>query len=251
MPEERKKGLTGSTLKWIALITMLIDHIGAAVLEQSLLQASFSWSWYRFDLALRTVGRLAFPIYCFLLAEGFLHTRSRGRYLLRLLLFAVISEIPFDLAFSRAFFDWSYQNVYFTLALGFVSIWAFQKLTGGENPRLVPFWRGFGAVAVFIVAMGIAHLIHTDYGAMGVALVVIMYVTRRGGWVRALFVMLTLAMMLPFGSHWVELLGGLSLILIHFYNGERGKQPKWFFYVFYPTHLALLVLIRTLIWGGI
>ena len=252
MELKSKKGISGAAIKWVALASMLIDHIGAVLIEEGLWNVQpFSPSLYLFDIALRTVGRIAFPLYCFLIVEGFFHTRSRWRYLLRLLAFGVLSEIPFDLAFNHRLLDWSYQNVYFTLGLGFISIWIWEALAKGENPRLVPFWRGFGAMAAFIIAMGIAYAGHTDYGAGGVLLIVMLYAEKDAGWVLDLFVMAALGVLLLFGSHWIELLGGLGLILIHLYNGERGRQPKWLFYSFYPAHLALLALARFFIWGKI
>ena len=246
-----KRGLTGAVLKWIALVSMLIDHSAAVMIEQGL-RVAVGWTRqiYHFDLVLRTFGRLAFPIYCFLLAEGFRHTRSRGRYLLRLFVFSLISELPFDMAFHRSFADWGYQNVFFTLSLGLLAIWACEALTRPGGVRKLSFGRILCAILACAAAMAVGYFAKTDYGAMGVLLILLMYLLRGKPWLRDICVMLTLGGMLLFHSHWIELFGGLSLILIHAYNGERGRQPKYLFYAFYPCHLLALVLIRAAVFGS-
>ena len=126
-----KRGINGSTLKWIAALSMLVDHFAVVFRRGSILAGSplLTSGQYYF---LRGVGRLAFPIYAFLLAEGFFHTRSVEKYLLRLLLFGLISEIPFDLAFESAWLDMSYQNVFFTLFLGLLAVYLWDRLTCGD-----------------------------------------------------------------------------------------------------------------------
>ena len=106
--EERRWGLNGFTLKWIAMLTMLIDHTGMVLFPQ-----------YRI---FRIVGRLAFPIYCFLLVEGAVHTSNWKKYVSRLILFALISEIPFDLARSGQIVAADAQNVFFTLSFGLLAV---------------------------------------------------------------------------------------------------------------------------------
>ena len=125
---EKKKGISGSTLKMIAIVTMLIDHIGAAVLARLLMvnglgeldqtntDAIMQWlsangALYWMYTVMRMIGRVAFPIFCFLLVEGFLHTHDVKKYAMRLGLFALLSEIPFDLAFSSKILEFNYQNV--------------------------------------------------------------------------------------------------------------------------------------------
>ena len=108
-------GINGFTLKWIAIVSMLIDHMGAILFPQY--------------IEMRIVGRLAFPIYCFLLAEGAVHTSNIRRYEIRLLAFACLSDIPFDLAFFGGV-TLEHQNVFFTLLLGVLVIEQFQKHEG-------------------------------------------------------------------------------------------------------------------------
>ena len=124
---ERVPGIYASFLKTLALLSMIIDHLGAAVLG-TMLSYGIVPSEQREKLYLvyricRSIGRLAFPIFCFLLVEGFVHTRSKERYALRLLIFAFISDVPYDLAFSHEVFDWTECNVFFTLFFGLMAIW--------------------------------------------------------------------------------------------------------------------------------
>ena len=116
----KQQGISGYWLKVIAVVSMLIDHTSAVILEQipGLENPAF---------LMRIIGRAAFPIYCFLLVEGFYHTRSRAKYAGRLFLFALISEVPFDLAFSRRMWDFSSSNVFFTLLFGLLVIWGVEN----------------------------------------------------------------------------------------------------------------------------
>lgn len=143
-PEAGKKGIPGSTIKIIAVAAMLIDHVAAALLTRMLIRkgawglrymgerAREAWMaengllFYGMEV-MRVIGRLGFPIFCFLLVEGFQKTRNRHKYAFRLGFFALISEIPFDLAFSGKVLEFDYQNVYFTLLIGmlFMEICAF------------------------------------------------------------------------------------------------------------------------------
>lgn len=147
---EKKKGISGSTLKMIAIVTMLIDHIGAAVLARLLMvnglgeldqtNADAIMQWLSANGALywtytimRMIGRVAFPIFCFLLVEGFLHTHDVKKYAMRLGLFALLSEIPFDLAFSSKILEFNYQNVFFTLFIGLLMMIAYRAVEEKEE----------------------------------------------------------------------------------------------------------------------
>ena len=117
-------GLTGSTLKLFAIITMLIDHTGAAVVGTIIGLGNLRTTDYELYRTLSTlyrlmrgIGRLAFPVFCFLLVEGFFHTRSVRKYCERLFLFALVSEFPFDFALKPSAVFWNKQNVDFTLLL--------------------------------------------------------------------------------------------------------------------------------------
>lgn len=245
----KSRGLSAAALKWIAIVTMLLDHIGAAVLDGLFMESRELSSAVLLILyyALRVIGRLAFPIFCFLLIEGLIHTRSRWRYFLRLALFAVLSEIPFDLAFQRTWWSLGYQNVFLTLALGLCAAAAWDWLTKGNAPDCAPL-RGLAAVLTAAVAVLAADWLKSDYGAWGVALILVMYLLRDKPWGRDLLSLAVLcAMVLAANSHWIEILGALSFPLLHLYNGQRGRQNKYFFYVFYPAHLLFLAGVLALI----
>lgn len=233
-----KKGITGAALKWIAILSMLIDHIGATLIENGIyVSGSYTSAWVAADLVLRSVGRLAFPIFCFLLVQGFLHTKDMRKYLLRLMLFGVLSEIPFDLAFQRSYMDWNYQNVYFTLLLGLLAIWLWQRMDGPGFHRVL-------AAAAALACVALAWLGKTDYGGWGVALIVVLYLLRDKPLWRNLAAAAALA-----AANLLEVFGYFDFLLFRSYNGERGRQPKYLFYVFYPLHIGALALIRYLIYG--
>lgn len=164
---ERKKGISGSTVKIVAVVTMLIDHIAAAILTRMVIARGFFVvtqsgnmteiaSWMSKNgvlffgmMLMRLIGRLGFPIFCFLLVEGFQKTRNVRRYALRLGLFALISEIPFDLAFSGRILEFGYQNVYFTLFLGLAALIGFDFIEKHELTK---------ALRVLLTAAGILLL---------------------------------------------------------------------------------------------
>lgn len=246
----KKTGLTGAHLKWIAILTMLIDHIGAALLELGLLPKianavlagnSFQYLvadyhfWYRFDDVLRAIGRLAFPLFCFLLVEGFLHTKNSKKYALRLGFFALISEIPFDLAFNEKLLEISYQNVFFTLLIGLLVLIGLKYFEETLPPHFS--WLRF---LVALTGILFAVFLRTDYDAFGIMLIVLLYEFRNLKTLRCI----AGAILMLFNST----TGCLAFLLIWFYNGERGKQlPKYFFYLFYPAHLMVLFLVRIIL----
>jgi hypothetical protein len=250
--EAGQRGLSGFWLKMIAVITMFIDHSAASVLERLLVQMP-SWgpvtadnfmTWRHVYIACRIIGRMAFPIYCFLLVEGFHYTRSRGKYALRLFVFALLSEVPFDLALQQSFFDVNYNNVFWTLLIGLLTIWAADVVAQKVRQR-VPhearqrLWIGVVRIFVLICGALAAQLLATDYGASGVFAIYIMYLfyeQRMAG-----FATMVVALGLLDGT--IEFAALLMLVPLHFYDGTRGKQMKYFFYAFYPVHLLLLALL--------
>jgi len=146
-----RRTFSGTALKTIACITMLVDHIGASCIEAGILTPGLdagtlsqdtlsAYPLYRLDMVLRFTGRLAFPLFCFLLVEGFVHTHNVKGYLGRLVLFGLLSEVPFDLAFFRTPFDPSAQNVYWTLALGVLAMAGLKRFEK-ENGLGAPHWR--------------------------------------------------------------------------------------------------------------
>ncbi len=242
-PHRPKKGIPGSTLKLIAIITMFIDHIGAAILEHSTIYNYSIQHGERsyiilstVDLILRLIGRIAFPIFCFLLVEGFVHTRDVKKYALRLGIFCFLSEIPFDLAFFRQPFFFGHQNVFFTLFIGLLVLIGLKKFEGAGAKN------GIGRVLCLVVGAGLARFLRTDYDAFGVCVIVFFYLFRNRPRLRDITTMLTLVLSTP-----LEITGILALLPIHLYNGQRGRQAKYLFYLFYPVHLFLLYGIGQLL----
>lgn len=218
------------TLKVLACTFMLIDHIGAALLPQ-----------YVF---LRVIGRLAFPIFAWMLTIGYKHTKDPIAYMKRLAFFALISQLPFYLAFNI-----THLNIFFTLLLGFVSIYACNKI---ENPNL----KLLPLIALSILAV----ILKTDYDFYGVFTIFFFYLFRddfkKTVLVQCAFnlipVLLTaLSFLLQHKvmplDYALQSFSLFSLILIYLYNGEQGRKAKYFFYIFYPAHLTLIYLIKVLL----
>ena len=238
---ETKKGISGSVLKWVAVVSMFIDHCTAVLVEGSWDVGIRAVSYEQY-LVLRGIGRLAFPIYCFLLAEGLLHTRNVKKYLLRLGIFALLSDIPFDLAFRRSFLAWDYQNVFFTLFFGLLGLSLWRLLTEKKDFRAA-WWRQLlGLLCIAAMAL-VAELCHTDYGWQGVTVISLMYLLCTQPALRDLGSFAVLYFSSP-----LELAALPDLLLFRLYNGARGRQSKYFFYIFYPAHLLLLAGLRWLLW---
>lgn len=236
LQQQTRQGLSGTALKLVACVTMLIDHIGASCIEAAYATAAeIPAAMAQLDTVLRLIGRLAFPIFCFLLVEGFLHTHDVKKYIERLLVFGLVSEVPFDLAFFRTPFYWGHQNVYWTLALGVLAMAALKRFEDADGNVV---WKGRLAALGFAV---LAQLLNTDYGAIGVALIVALYLTRNN---RKYQCIIGAVMML------FEWTAPLAFLLVWYYNGQRGRcapWQKWAFYGFYPVHLTILAAVTNLL----
>lgn len=224
MKERTKKSISASTLKWIAVISMLVDHFGIAIYWQ------LEGHTYKIYEIYRYVGRIAFPIYCFLLVEGFFLTRDIRKYIGRCFLFACISEIPFNMAVYGQIWYTHGQNVYFTLTIGLCTLVALDRV------------RGFGAVSVVKqllcigIGAGLAQMLEVDYHYLGVLFIVMFYYCREmNKWQRDLIGAVAFS---------YEVTAPLAMIPIHFYNGERGLRLKYVFYLVYPVHLLIYGIIR-------
>lgn len=253
--EGGKRGIPGSTLKLIAVIAMLIDHIAASILVQLIVTNPVNYVDHKLQMTpiviayyiMRGIGRIAFPIYIFLLLEGFAHTHNRLWYLGRLTLFALISEIPFDMALqiSRKRFltghivEFDYQNVFFTLAIGLLTIMLIDKVWDCKREIYTKV-----LIDCFIAGLGmeLAALLQTDYGAAGVAAIVAAYIFRK--WRIPQMIALCLPLIY---SDWLEAVALINVFPVAFYNGRRGWKLKWIFYAFYPAHLLILGIIRLFI----
>lgn len=234
--------LTGSTLKIIAIITMLLDHTGAAVIFRGLANKAFNPEYYELWSGvyriMRDAGRTAFPIFCFLLVEGFCYTRSRKRYALQLFLFALISELPFDYVFYGTVAVWA-QNVYFTLLIGLLVIWFAEGIKS--------FYRKQSRILMVLLQLMVlfaggftAYLLGTDYSYKGVVLIYIFYALRNWR---------SVAGMVGYLSFLWEPWCFPAFLLVQCYNGKRGISLKYLFYLFYPLHLLVLyVFLRLIGW---
>ncbi len=230
---ERTDLLTGNQLKLIACAAMFCDHAAKALGIHGAAKI----------LMAQVIGRIAFPIFCFFIAEGFFHTRDRRKYLFRMLFFAAVSEIPFNLTIFHAFWHPRYQNTLFSLSLGLILFLCLSKVASYPDMPAVRAWILKGLlIAGFATA---AHYLRIDYKA-------------RGLLVMALFYFLHDRRPLSLAGLWSGVilnLNGiqnpaalLAAVPLHFYNGKRGKlKLKYFFYIFYPLHLLLLYAIRRLV----
>ncbi len=324
MEKRATKGLTATGVKTIAMICMFIDHAAASVYQGLLYSKLFS-NGFPFDgslslmdaittnyhgplyLFFRAIGRVSFPIYCFFIVEGFKYTHSRGKYLLRLIIFAFISEIPFDLAIFGRFIYAKYQNVYFTLALGLAMIWMIDTLwekqiqqhfkvllaigatlLGGFNLGKLLYryaldsvfpsemnpnaaFTGTVVTTVIVVAVLIAVLyyikkkdiayrisvimcaagaacmvadqtmfleIQTDYGALGIITILLMYLFRNR---KMISISAGTGFLAVMNVSEIPCIAAIPIILL--YNGKRGNYNRYIFYIFYPAHLLLLGVI--------
>lgn len=232
--------LSASALRVLAMTCMLLDHMWATVVPGNF--------W------MTCVGRLAFPLYAFQLAEGFIHTADRRRYALRLLGLALVSEIPFDLVqFSTPFFPF-HQNTVFTLLLGLWAISGLDRARRERTPRRIAL--GLLTLAAACLLGGIGFV---DYGIMGVLTVVMFYLLRDFPLDRlAQLAAMVLLNIVLFKGQTISLVGFdfptqgfavLALVPIWLYSGKKGfggKGFQWAAYLFYPVHLLVLYLLYTL-----
>ena len=220
----QKAGLSSTALKIVAITTMLVDHIAAT--------QGISGSGYTI---MRGIGRLAFPIFCFLIAEGAVHTRDIRKYALRLGIFALISEIPYDLAFKQTIWYPQRQNVFFTLFLGLVVVAFFQWAM--EKPTRLAIWT-----AAATAAMWGAEWLHSDYGYAGVMLILLFYLLRPLPWWKYPVI----AGVMAFSWHsGLQLYALLAFPLLWLYSGAKGRGlNKYVFYAFYPGHLLILWFLQ-------
>lgn len=221
---------------------MLLDHIGFLLLPSGPLYVCF-----------RTVGRLAFPLFCFLLIEGFFHTGNRTRYAQNLLFFAILSEIPFNLACRRTLFFPEAQNVFFTLFLGLLMLTALSLLPVSPKTALPPFTfpseinhmlLSAGIVIFFAV---LAFLCRCDYQAYGIILLALLYWYRIGILPPAIPTLFAAFLSAEFFCA-----AAFSMLFIRLYNGTRGRQrDKYLYYLFYPLHLLILTFLSVWLSSGL
>lgn len=225
-----QKGLSQEWLKMIACVTMFIDHFAVLV---------------NYNIWLRVIGRLAFPIYCFLISEGVRHTRDVKKYVGRLLIMALVTEPIYDFVLYPDYGLWAHQNVLWTLALGAILLECVRRLE--KKP-----WRYLLVVPFALLG----ELIHCSYGGAGILLIALFGLMRDipgQKWVWLIGLMLINSIMpsirVPvFGVRVsCQLFGALAWVPICFYSGKKQTSSKalsWGFYLFYPVHLLVLYGIQ-------
>lgn len=317
-PEKGRGGLSATALKMIAVICMIVDHIAAFILYRMIALGIFKTNIVLFEISglkfsperllyyvMRGIGKISFPLFAFFIVEGFLHTRSRAKYMLRLFVFALISQLPFAVAvngLSKSFGELMIPtNVLYTLLIGLIVIWSSETLKkyvpGGFVAAcfrilvcLVPtayvayeiysilcfndalaaqpllfaqVWLGLAAAtftALFIYGkfaskeqaraissslsflgfgMILADLLGTDYLSVGVLIIFVMYVMAKRNKPVGMAMSVTLLCL----NNFIEIPAFVDVFLISKYNGKIGKGWKYFFYIFYPAHIAIIVLI--------
>ncbi len=268
MPITRFQKVNGNVLKIVACISMLIDHITGGIMYPVVRYGRYQGNLSIDELNklyvfLRSVGRTAFPIFAFLLVEGFMHTRSRLRYGFSLLLFGFISEIPFDLIFfsqemifttdipaalsaNKAYLG-DQCNVYFTLFIGFIVMWAIESLMDFYRSKNLPNIISWLSVILIVFSgCALAYSLNTDYDMYGVLLISIFYLLRNHEVLRLLGGFLFISNLS------IEYASFPGFILMLFYSKKRGRNLgifKYLFYIFYPVHLLCIYLIRGIIYG--
>lgn len=214
----KKMGINSFTLKLIAVFSMLIDHVGAVFFPEQVL--------------FRVIGRLAFPILAYLLVEGFFYTHDVKRYMYRMGILALLSEIPFDLTANGVILEFGHQNVFFTLFIGLVMMYFLLK-TAGRGQMII----------VSLLFFLIADALRADYGGVGVLMILCFYLFREDMlWKVISVVFVNVALM---GG--IQMFAVFALLPIYLHNGKQGRRMKWFFYGFYPVHLLILFLVRMMI----
>ena len=223
---------SGVQLKYIAFLSMLIDHVNKALMYPLLTENGFlRYVSDVFDI----LGRVAFPIFMFFLVEGFFKTGNRFKYLLNLIIFGIISEIPFDLFQSAVFFQPNSNNVMFTLVLALVMIWVIDELKVPKSYIIPPvLWFPVSIIIVITVCL-LSMIWGLDYEYHGILIAYFFYIFRNNPILSIIGGYLSI-IKIP----WALLGFGLTLT----YNGERGKQNKILNYLFYPVHLLILGLLR-------
>ena len=223
---------SGAQLKYIAFLSMLIDHVNKALMYPLLTENGFlRYVSDVFDI----LGRVAFPLFMFFLVEGFFKTGNRFKYLLNLIAFGIISEIPFDLFQSAVLFQPNSNNVMFTLALALAMIWVIDELKVPKS-YIIPSVLWFPVSIIIVITVCLLSMIWgLDYEYHGILIAYFFYIFRNNPILSIIGGYLSI-----FKTPWALLGFGLTLT----YNGKRGKQNKILNYLFYPVHLLILGLLR-------
>lgn len=222
-----KKYLTNFDLKLIAIITMTIDHIGAIIYND-------------IDI-FRIIGRISFPIFAFLLVEGFKNSSNRLKYFLRLIIFAFITQQIYDYAFKS-----NTLNILFTFSLGFLLMMIIEsgkKIIDKYNIGLESYLYKTVFYSLFYILFSIlAIFLNVDYTVLGITTIFIFYLSPN---IFLSFILYLLAALF-LETNDIQLYSIVAFIFLYFYNGKHGRKIKYFFYLYYPLHLLLLKMLISL-----
>lgn len=220
---------SGAQLKYLAFISMLIDHVNNAIVTPMLDGGGFLL--YLSNI-FSILGRIAFPIFIFFIVEGFFKTSNRKKYLITLLIFGVISEVPFDMFTSKTFFDPHWNNMMFTLALCLITIWIIDSIKNKLDNKVL--WYVISIIIVILFGF-LAMQLSLDYDYHAIVVAYLFYIFYDKPIIGA---------GLGYLSIIKELYSFLGFGMTLTYNGERGRQYKWLNYFFYPVHILILGILR-------
>lgn len=221
--------LNGAQLKYIAFLSMLIDHVNNSLITPFLDGKGFL---LHISNLFSILGRIAFPLFIFFVVEGFFKTRDRKKYFLTLLIFGFIAEVPFDIFTSKTIYQPNWNNIMFTLALSLLTIWIIDSIKKKFKNKVLWYIVSIIIVGVFgFIAMALS--LDYDYHAIVIAYIYYIFYDKP-----------LLGAGLGYLSVLKELYSFLGFGMTLTYNGERGKQYKWLNYLFYPVHMLILGLIR-------
>lgn len=215
------KVLNSYDLKIIALVSMLLDHLGAMFFPEV--------------GSLRIIGRVSFVLYAFMLTEGFIHTHNLKAYITKIAMWTFLSEIPFDFASYGKLFYWGHQNIFFTLLISILGLYFFSQ-------KIHIIFK----ILIAIFCCLLAYIIKADYSWYGVMLVFIFYFFRHSSLLKYFSIEL-LSFAFSFKAITIQIYAFLAFIPLILYNGERGKKIGDIYYSFYAIHLLIFGLIKYLI----
>ena len=231
--------MSSFALHIIAMIFMLCDHMWATILD-------YEW--------LTCIGRIAFPIFAFLITEGYIHTSNINKYIKRMVIFAIITEIPFNLMVSASPIYPFHQNVLWTFVISLLTL----KYLSFDNTKNI-----FKSILIILLAIIIATVTMCDYFGAGVMMVVGFYIFRKSKLLQLLMMIYVNMILIQGYSYPIDIAGYtyyfpqqgfalLSLIFIWLYNGKQGYHAKWFkifCYAFYPLHMLILYILTIVLFA--
>ena len=230
--------MSAFVLKIIAVITMTCDHLSYLIF------GGFSFLNY--------IGRIAFPIFAYQITEGYIHTSNLKKYFLRLLVFALISQIPFML-FASIYTNSFHLNIFFTLLFGLVSIKIFDTLSSiSVKSNMVHRLYQLLGISITVIISVLASFVHSDYGYFGVLAIFSFYLFRNN---RVLMNFAFIVLVFIYYGKYLLILAISSiylglivctivpLLFINLYNHKKGKDTKYFLYLFYPLHLLIIYVL--------